>query len=185
MRLVTEGYHPVIIGRKGHVEVNGLTEDLDEVDIVLTEDEIWALKPRRRFGVTSQTTQPIQRVLALVEYLRKCFPESEVKFVDTVCRPTKERQFAAESLGRACDVVVVIGGKNSNNTHELAETCSKNGARVHHVQSADELCEEWFRPEDTVGITAGTSTPDVLIVGVESWLNRVGARLERHGAVLA
>ncbi|MCH2060285.1 MAG: 4-hydroxy-3-methylbut-2-enyl diphosphate reductase [Verrucomicrobiales bacterium] len=167
-QLVCSGYHPVIIGRHGHVEVRGLTEDLEEYDVVLTTEDIDRLAFHCRLGVVAQTTQPINRVLKLVEYLKQKFPDSGVKFVDTVCQPTKQRQDAAEELALNSDVVLVIGGKNSNNTGELARTCRKFCCRVHHVQGPEDVSTEWIKDGDILGITAGTSTPDELINSVES-----------------
>jgi 4-hydroxy-3-methylbut-2-enyl diphosphate reductase len=169
-KLVREGFHPVIIGKRDHVEVRGLTGDLDEFDVVLDEEDVTKLRERPRFGVVAQTTQPVDRVRQLVRLIRERFPRSEVCFVDTVCQPTKQRQNAAIELAQKCDVVIVIGGARSNNTQELIRTCSRFCARVHHVQTAAELCAGWFRVTDTVGLTAGTSTPDVLIEEVASWL---------------
>lgn len=175
-QLVRQGYHPVVIGQRGHVEVVGLTGDFEGCEVVLSEPEIDALTPRPRFGVVSQTTQPVARVRALVEYMRQRFPDSEIRFRDTVCQPTKQRQTAAEDLARRSDVVVVIGGANSNNTRELVATCRKHVDRVHHVQCADDLRPEWFRAPDTVGVTAGTSTPDLVIHGVEARLREIAAQ---------
>lgn len=183
LKLAAEGFHPVIIGIRDHVEVRGLTGDLSEFDVVLTEGDIDALAARPRFGVACQTTQPVERVRRLVEYLRRRFPESEVRFADTVCQPTKLRQVAAVELARQSDVVVVIGGARSNNTRELVATCSRYCSRVHHVQTADELCADWFQPDDAVGLTAGTSTPDDIIDAVESRLESFadpGPRAERE-----
>jgi 4-hydroxy-3-methylbut-2-enyl diphosphate reductase len=165
--LVEAGFHPVIIGQRDHVEVRGLTGDLDEYDVVLTETDVAALLEQPRFGVVSQTTQPIDRVRHLVGCLRNQFANSEVVFRDTVCRPTKERQSAAIELALQCDVVLVIGGAHSNNTRELVQTCGRFCARVHHVQSESDLRREWFEHAATVGITAGTSTPDHVIDAVE------------------
>ncbi len=169
-RLVREGYHPVIVGQRDHVEVRGLTEDLADFDVVLSEADLFEVRERARFGVAAQTTQPIERVRGLVELLRLRFPSSEVRFADTVCRPTKQRQSAALGLARQSDVVVVIGGAHSNNTRELVRTCSLDCPRVHHVQAAGDLRPEWFEQARTVGITAGTSTPDSVIDEVEQWL---------------
>ncbi len=166
-KLVREGFHPVVIGKREHVEVRGLTGDLDEFDVVLDKEDVARLRERPRLGVVSQTTQPIDKVRQLVQLIRERFPQSEVCFIDTVCQPTKQRQNAAIELAQKCDVVVVIGGAHSNNTHELVKTCSRFCARVHHVQTAVELRDEWFCADDTVGITAGTSTPDSVIVAVE------------------
>lgn len=172
-RLVAEGYHPVIIGKRDHVEVRGIIEDLAECDVILSEEDVLRMQPRAKIGIASQTTQPIDRVQALVELVRTRFPGSDVKFVDTVCQPTKNRQRAAQELARDADVVVVIGGVNSNNTRELVNTCGKFCARVHHVQGAEDLKREWFAENDMVGITAGTSTPDELINEVEEAIRRM------------
>jgi len=173
--LVRDGYHPVIIGQHSHVEVRGLTEDLDAFDVVLCEDDILALEPLSRFGIAAQTTQPIERVRYLVACIRREFPDASIRFIDTVCRPTKERQAAAIDLARASDAVVVVGGAASNNTRELVETCRRYCARVHHVQSDADLRAEWFSQTDTVGLTAGTSTPDDVLDRVEGRLRDVGA----------
>jgi 4-hydroxy-3-methylbut-2-enyl diphosphate reductase len=169
-RLVRGGFHPVIIGKRDHVEVRGMTGDLEVFDVVLKEEDVAKLGERPRFGVVAQTTQPIDRVRQLVGLIRERFPGSEVRFIDTVCRPTKQRQNAAVELAQSCDVVVVIGGAHSNNTHELVKTCSRFCARVHHVRTAVDLREDWFYAADTVGLTAGTSTPDAVIDQVEQWL---------------
>ena len=176
--LVRAGYHPVVVGQRDHVEVRGLTEDLAEFDVILEDADVDRLTPRARFGVAAQTTQPAARVQRLLARLRARFPSAEVKFADTVCLPTRQRQRAAEELAAASTIVVVIGGASSNNTRELVATCRRSCARVHHVQTAAELQASWFRPDDVIGITAGTSTPDLLIDAVEAklrdWADAVG-----------
>ena len=179
-QLVRDGFHPVIIGKRDHVEVRGLTEDLAEFDVILSEVEIQNLTERPRFGVAAQTTQPIETVRLLVNALRRRFPHSEVRFVDTVCRPTKQRQHAAVELAQQCDVIIVIGGAHSNNTHELVITCRRYCARVHHVQTADDLRLEWLTSANTVGITAGTSTPDDVIERVDQTLHAFAEEDEAH-----
>jgi 4-hydroxy-3-methylbut-2-enyl diphosphate reductase len=174
-KLVARGYHPVIIGKRDHVEVRGLTEDLADFDVVLSEADVFELKAHSRFGVAAQTTQPIDKVRHLVELIRRRFPDSEVLFADTVCQPTKQRQTSAVELARQSDVVIVIGGAHSNNTHELVKTCSRFCPRVHHVQTATDLRKEWFDGAETVGITAGTSTPDSSIAEIERWLRALAS----------
>ena len=178
-KLVRDGFHPVIIGKRDHVEVRGLTEDLAEFDVVLSETDVFELKQRHRFGIAAQTTQPIDKVRHLVGLFRQCFPNSEVRFVDTVCQPTKQRQHAAVELAQLCDVVIVSGGAHSNNTRELVQTCTRYCTRVFHVQTAADLRDDWFRPDDIVGMTAGTSTPDEVIEGVECRLREIAAKRER------
>lgn len=168
--LVADGYHPVIIGRRDHVEVRGLTEDLAEYEVILSDEDVLPLRERPRLGVVSQTTQPIDRVNRLVTLLRWRFPHSEICFKDTVCRPTKLRQAAAERLARQCDTLVVIGAPHSNNTRELAATGRRHCPRVYQIEGPAELEPDWFVHAETVGLTAGTSTPDEVIEAAERQL---------------
>lgn len=174
--LVRDGYHVVVVGQRDHVEVRGLTGDLDAFDVVLSEEDVARLPAHRRIGVVAQTTQSIARVRHLVSLIRERFPQSEVRFLDTVCKPTKERQEAAVEMARQCDVVVVIGGAASNNTRELVKTCGRYCARVHHVQTEADLRPEWFNGTAVAGITAGTSTPDDVIERVERSIRRLAGR---------
>jgi 4-hydroxy-3-methylbut-2-enyl diphosphate reductase len=171
--LVREGFHPVIIGRREHVEVRGLTQDLAAFDVVLTEEDALQLAERPRFGVAAQTTQPIDRVRQLVALMRRRFPRSEIRFLDTVCQPTKQRQAAAMEMARQADVVIVIGGVRSNNTRELADTCRRFCPRVHQVEDAGGLRAEWLMDMETAGLTAGTSTPDEVVDEVEQRLREL------------
>jgi 4-hydroxy-3-methylbut-2-enyl diphosphate reductase len=166
--LVRDGYRVVIVGQRDHVEVRGLTGDLDDFDVVLDEEGVMALEEHPRIGIAAQTTQSIEKVRHLVALIHKRFPHSDVRFIDTVCRPTKERQDAAVELARASDVVIVVGGETSNNTRELVKTCARYCSRVHHVQTEADLSPAWFREARTVGLTAGTSTPDEVIDRVEA-----------------
>jgi 4-hydroxy-3-methylbut-2-enyl diphosphate reductase len=173
--LLRDGYHPVIIGQRAHVEVRGLTEDLDDFDVVLDENDVLALEERPRIGVAAQTTQPIDRVRHLLGLIRGRFPLSAVRFIDTVCHPTKQRQSAAVDLARRCDVVIVVGGASSNNTRELVNTCSHHCSHVYHIQTESDLHPEWFLAAGTAGLTAGTSTPDEVIDRVEQQIRHLAA----------
>jgi 4-hydroxy-3-methylbut-2-enyl diphosphate reductase len=169
--LVREGFYPVIIGQEKHVEVRGLTGDLTEYTVLLTEAEIPKIPSRRRIGVMVQTTQPLERARKLVEAIKSAQPNAEIRFVDTICHPTKQRQNAAIELARKVDAVIVVGGASSNNTRELAATCAKECAKVYHVQNATDLQAAWFDGCETVGITAGTSTLDKTIDEVEAGIH--------------
>lgn len=171
--LARNDYFPVIIGKKDHVEVRGLTGDLDEFAVVLSDEEVDALPFKPKIGVACQTTQPTHRVQHLLGRIRQRFPTSDIRFRDTVCRPTRQRQEAAENLARKCELVIVIGGANSNNTKELVNTCSRFCHQVHHVQFPGDLQPSWFSGVERVGITAGTSTPDSLIDAVEQQIRRL------------
>ena len=165
--LARDGYHVVIVGQRDHVEVRGLTGDLDRFDVVLEDDDVLALEEHPRVGVAAQTTQAVEKVRHVVDLIRRRFPQSDVRFIDTVCKPTKERQSAAVEMARQADVVIVVGGRTSNNTRELVKTCARYCSRVHHVQIDEDVRPEWLKAAAVVGLTAGTSTPDEVIDRVE------------------
>jgi 4-hydroxy-3-methylbut-2-enyl diphosphate reductase len=162
-RLIEEGRHPVVIGQANHVEVRGLTGDLHEHTVIENERDLEKLAGRPRLGVVAQTTQPLERVEGLVAALRARFPEADVRFIDTVCQPTKDRQEAMRRLADASDVVVVVGGPESNNSRKLTELARRLGRPAYQVASASELRPEWFHEGQVVGLTAGTSTPDRVV----------------------
>jgi len=165
--LARDGYHVVIVGQRDHVEVRGLTGDLDCFDVVLEDADVVALLEHPRIGVAAQTTQAIEKVRHIVDLIQRRFPHSEVRFADTVCKPTKQRQSAAVEMAAQADVVIVVGGRSSNNTRELVKTCARHCDRVHHVQFDEDVRPEWFEAAEIVGLTAGTSTPDEVIDRVE------------------
>ena len=183
-KLVAEGRHPVVIGQRAHVEVRGLVGDLDSYTIILDERDLDTLheriarEPAARLGVVAQTTQPLERVLELTQALRARFPDADVRFIDTVCQPTKDRQRALRLLAADADVVVVVGGPDSNNSRKLAELARSLGRPAYLVANASELRPEWFDDCQTVGLTAGTSTPDPIIQAVRTWLERLPAPVE-------
>src|SRR4029453_15063493 len=154
--LARQGYHVVVVGQRDHVEVRGLTGDLDRFDVVLEDEDVLALEEHPRFGVAAQTTQSVEKVRHLVDLIRRRFPRSDVRFLDTVCKPTKERQSAALEMARQADVVIVVGGRSSNNTRELVKTCARYCARVHHVQADADVRPEWLDAARGGGVTAGT-----------------------------
>jgi 4-hydroxy-3-methylbut-2-enyl diphosphate reductase len=182
--LVQLGYAPVVIGRRGHVEVAGLIGDFPGAHVIETAADIAALPMRDRYGVISQTTQPIEHVQTIVAALRAARPESEVRFTDTVCAPTKNRQTALKKLIAECDTLVVVGGRNSNNTLQLVAAATVAGVTVFHIERAEELEPEWFEDSEVVGITAGTSTLKETVAAVHGRLEAV-ARSESRNATTA
>jgi 4-hydroxy-3-methylbut-2-enyl diphosphate reductase len=183
MALARDGYHIVIVGQRDHVEVRGLTGDLDYFDVVLSDGEVQALDEHPRIGVAAQTTQSVERVRHLVARIRQRFPASEVRFADTICKPTKDRQTAAVDMARQAEVVIVVGGAASNNTRELVKTCAQHCARVHHVETDADLQPDWVIGAGLVGLTAGTSTPDEVIDRVEARIRQID--VDRAGATTA
>lgn len=175
-KLVSEGRHAVVIGQPQHVEVRGLVGDLDDFTIIQHEADLIKLaerierEPNLRLGVVAQTTQPVERVRDLVEAMRRRLPRTDIHFVDTVCQPTKDRQQALRDLASQSDVVIVVGGPDSNNSRKLVELARSLGRPAHLVASVAELRPEWFADCSIVGLTAGTSTPDAIIEEVRAWL---------------
>jgi len=173
--LVRAGYFPVVIGQLGHVEVRGLTEDFPGAVVIGSAAEIARLPDGKPLGIISQTTQPIQRVRELVAAIRAARPHCEVRFVDTVCKPTKDRQHALRQLIAQADMIVVVGGRSSNNTRQLVETCRAAGRRVMHVERAAELVAADFAGVEVVGLTAGTSTLLETVQSVHVRLSEIAA----------
>ncbi|MDQ3623310.1 MAG: 4-hydroxy-3-methylbut-2-enyl diphosphate reductase [Verrucomicrobiota bacterium] len=175
--LVQLGYFPVVIGKRNHVEVAGLIGDFPEAHVIESTLDLAALPARERYGVISQTTQPIDKVHALVTALRAARPGCEVCFRDTVCQPTKNRQTALQKLIAECDCMVVVGGRNSNNTLQLVAAAAVAGLAVFHVERPDELEPGWFREARMVGLTAGTSTLKETVASVHTRLREIAASL--------
>lgn len=173
-QLVLDGRTPVVIGKRGHVEVRGLTGDFPGAHVVLNEAEVEALPFAERFGVVAQTTQPIERVEELVEMIKRRHPAADVLFKDTVCHPTKARQQALNNLCDAAEFVLVVGGQNSNNSWQLVEKARRKGCRAERITRAEDVREHWFVGTKVVGVTAGTSTLDESVEEVIQHLEALG-----------
>ncbi|MDP1589733.1 MAG: 4-hydroxy-3-methylbut-2-enyl diphosphate reductase [Prosthecobacter sp.] len=175
--LVSDGYQPIVIGQSQHVEVRGLIGDFPQAVVVLEEADLAQIPAHPRLGIVSQTTQPVEIALRLVEAIKRLHRSSEVRFIDTICHPTKQRQTAMDDLIRDCDHIVVIGGRNSNNTRQLAQKAAAHGLRTLQIERAEELDPAWFRDARNVGITAGTSTLDETVDAVMQRLRQIAAEL--------
>jgi 4-hydroxy-3-methylbut-2-en-1-yl diphosphate reductase len=172
--LQAEGCHVLVIGRRGHVEVRGIVEDLHSSDVIQRVEEVRRY-PYERLGVVCQTTTP-ERLTGLIrQAIADHNPDAEVRFIDTVCHPTKDHQRALEHLIGQVEAMVVVGGRNSNNTRELVARCRERGLPAFHVQGAADLDPAWFDGLGTVGLTAGTSTLDETINEVRQALHRFGS----------
>ena len=159
------GYTVVIVGEADHPEVEGIMAHAGgEALVVSSADELPDRLPSRRVGVVVQTTQSLRR---LNEIVAAIMPRvSELRVFNTICSATSKRQQSAQELAENVDVMIVVGGHNSGNTTRLAEICSAVNPRVHHVETADDLDPSWFDGAQSVGVTAGASTPDEQMQGV-------------------
>jgi 4-hydroxy-3-methylbut-2-enyl diphosphate reductase len=163
-KLEAQGLRVVIIGDPRHVEVKGIASRMKDPIIVYKEEDIAAKVPAGgRVGVVSQSTLLLEKFDRFVDLLKAhC---AEVVAINTICKPTKDRQTSAKALALEVDVMVVIGGYNSSNTHKLAEVAAERLGRenTHHIEHAGELQAAWFEGKRHVGVTAGASTPGYLI----------------------
>ena len=160
--LAAEGYFVLVVGRPGHVEVQGVVEDLADYEVCAGPADVRSY-PADRIGIVCQTTTPPRVADAIRWAVRLRNLRARIRFVDTICRSTRDRQEALERLLPRVDAMVVVGGRNSNNTRELAALCRRRGLTTWHVQSADDIQPSWFDGCRAVGLTAGTSTVDEII----------------------
>lgn len=172
--LEREGYFPVVIGDPEHVEVRGVVGNLRASAVVQKEADLVQLAGHARIGVVSQTTNRLVKVQKLLDAIRALPGVAEVRFIDTICQPVKERQRAIDDLlAKDIDLGIVIGGKNSANTRKLCELIRDKGITAYHIETAAELDPTWFAGRTHVGITAGTSTPQDVIEQVHAAIKRM------------
>lgn len=174
LALQSQGYFVIVIGKPDHVEVRGLVGDLHEFAVVARPQDVQRLN-HPRLGIVCQTTTPPELVEEIHAAIVRANPDArEIRLVDTVCRPTKERQRALDRLLTQVDAVVVVGGANSNNTRALVARCHDAHVPAWHVENATALDPAWFANVDVVGLTAGTSTLDQTVADVQSRLEQIG-----------
>jgi len=178
-QLAREGRHVIVIGRPGHVEVNGIVEDLPSATVIPGVSQIGEL-PSRFLGVVCQSTTPPRLAAEVVEALRTRYPDADLRAIDTICQPTRDRQQAVLDLLPGIDALVVVGGKNSNNTRELARLAEERGVRTLHIEHPSDLEPGWFAGVRTCGLTAGTSTLDSTVEAVELALGQLTAGVENE-----
>ena len=171
-KLQDAGCHVLVIGKRGHVEVQGIIEDLRGFDVLQSPDEARTY-PHAKLGIMCQTTTPVRHAEEIRKAIQAKNPHAEIRYVDTICHPTKDHQTALERLMDEVEAMVVVGGANSNNTRQLVLRCQARGLPAYHVQDAADLRPEWFDGIETVGLTAGTSTLDETIDAVEQALQEI------------
>ena len=171
-KLVEENYKVVMIGDRHHPEVIGVIAHTGDKAIVInTVAEAEALKFIPRMGVVFQTTHAIGHVQEIVGALLK--RGKEVRVFNTLCGATTSMQKTAVELAPSVEAMVIIGGRQSANTAQLAEVCRKVNPKVFQVESADEIQDDWFRGIRQVGVSAGASTPDEVIAEVVDRLSLI------------
>jgi len=171
------GYPVVVVGDRGHPEVEAIAGGSRKVKIVGTEEEALRLKKVKKLGVVAQTTQSFETLSKVVNALMT--RAQELYVCNTTCETTSRRQAEARKLAEKVDVMVVVGGRNSANTARLFDICRKRVRRTHWVETADEVKSSWFRGAVHVGVTGGASTPDRVIREVADRITSTGASKRR------
>lgn len=160
--LSEEGYEVVVVGDSEHPEVKSIVSYAKgNVHVVASAAEVEALPHFKRVGLVAQTTQSHETLLAVVSTFLQSV--REIRVFNTICDATSVRQDEAKIIAAKVDCMLVIGGFNSANTRRLAEICLEIQPRTHHIETVEQLSLDWFRGVESVGITAGASTPKWLI----------------------
>ncbi|SFW65570.1 4-hydroxy-3-methylbut-2-enyl diphosphate reductase [Amycolatopsis australiensis] len=177
-RFAKDDYDILLIGHEGHEEVEGTAgEAPDKVQLVDTAEDVDKVEVRDPSKVIwlSQTTLSVDETMERVDQLRERFPGLADPPSDDICYATTNRQVAVKAMAAECDLVLVVGSKNSSNSKRLVEVALKAGARASYlVDFAREVDEEWLTGVTTVGVTSGASVPDVLVMELLDWLAERG-----------
>ena len=162
--------------------MRGIVEDLDSYDVISCVSEVRCYETRH-LGIVCQTTAPSDVVADVWSHIQLHNPLADIRLIATVCQPTKLRQRAMLELLHRVDAVVVVGGRNSNNTRRLVQLCHEHLTPAVLVECAEELEPEWFDDVDTVGLTAGTSTLDETIDAVHEALEQIAMNESTEGRI--
>ncbi len=159
---MVEGYQIIILGDSDHPEVKGINEWTDNRAIVVSgESDFQDLVIENKVAVLSQTTEKEYKFQKLVEYIKT--QATEVKVYDTICQASKNRQNSAKEVAEKAEIMLIIGGRNSSNTNKLYELCRSINNNSYLIEKADEIEPSWLLNKNSVGITAGASTPAWII----------------------
>jgi 4-hydroxy-3-methylbut-2-enyl diphosphate reductase len=177
-KLHKEGYEFIMIGHKGHPEVEGTMGQLDS-GIHLVEDvaDVAKVQPAQteKLAVVTQTTLSVDDAAEIAAAIKARFPQIREPKQQDICYATQNRQDAVKLMSRQVDAVVVVGSPTSSNTNRLRELAERLGVPAFMVDDASELRDEWFSGRARVGVTAGASAPEDLVQGVVQRLKAIGA----------
>jgi 4-hydroxy-3-methylbut-2-enyl diphosphate reductase len=184
-RYSKEGRETILIGHKGHPEVEGTMGQYDksfggDIYRVDSPQEVDALnvKDPEKLGFVTQTTLSMDDTAIIIDQLRLRFPKIEGPKKDDICYATQNRQDALKKLSDKCDVILVVGSPNSSNSNRLREIAEKRGTPAYLIDDARDINEKWFSDKGlTVGVTAGASAPEILVEEVNEKLASLGAKI--------
>jgi 4-hydroxy-3-methylbut-2-enyl diphosphate reductase len=165
-KVAAEGYTIVLVGHAGHEEVEGtMGEAPDHIVLIETEADVDALEvdDPDRVAFISQTTLSVDETRAIITRLREKFPNIVGPRTDDICYATTNRQMAVRQMAGECDLVLVIGSRNSSNSNRLVEVARDHGAESHLIDNESQVREEWLQDKRVVGISSGASAPEELV----------------------
>ena len=177
-KLAKEGYEFLMIGHKGHPEVEGTMGQLnDGIHLVEDEADVATVAPRQteKLAVVTQTTLSVDDAAGIMTAIKARFPQVRQPKQQDICYATQNRQDAIKVLAPQVDVVIVVGSPTSSNSNRLRELAARLGTPAYMVDNADELQEAWFSNAARVGLTAGASAPEVLVHDVITRIRSLGA----------
>ena len=181
-KLAKEGFEFIMIGHKGHPEVEGTMGQLSE-GIYLVEDiaDVVHVQPRgRKLAVVTQTTLSVDDAAGILAEVKRVFPHVREPKKQDICYATQNRQDAVKVMAPQVDILVVVGSPTSSNSNRLRELAERLGTPAHMVDAADDLQPGWFEGRPRVGLTAGASAPDILVQQVITRLKALGATSVRR-----
>jgi 4-hydroxy-3-methylbut-2-enyl diphosphate reductase len=177
-KFANEGYTIVLIGHEGHEEVEGTTgEAPGSIVLVQTAEDVDTLEvdDPSRVAFITQTTLSVDETAQIIARLREKFPQIVSPKSDDICYATTNRQLAVKALARECELVLVIGSRNSSNSNRLVEVAREHGAASHLLDNAGQVRDEWLEGVSTVGITSGASAPEELVATLVDYFRERGA----------
>ena len=165
-KFAAQGYTIVLIGHEGHEEVEGTMGEAPERIVLVQSEEdvdVLELEDPEKVAYISQTTLSVDETTAIINRLRERFPAIVGPRTDDICYATTNRQAAVKQLARECDLVLVIGSRNSSNSNRLVEVAREYGADSYLIDNEQEVRDEWLDGKRIVGITSGASAPEGLV----------------------
>ncbi len=177
-KLAKEGYEFIMIGHKGHPEVEGTMGQLDHgIHLVEDVEDVARVQPAqtRKLAVVTQTTLSVDDAAGILAAVKARFPQVREPKQQDICYATQNRQDAVKILSGQTDLVIVVGSPTSSNSNRLREVARKRGTEAYMVDNADELRPEWFEGRTHIGLTAGASAPEVLVQQVIERIRSFGA----------
>ena len=177
-KLHKEGYEFIMIGHKGHPEVEGTMGQLDSgIHLVEDVEDVAKVQPSQtdKLAVVTQTTLSVDDAAAITAAVQARFPQIRSPKQQDICYATQNRQDAVKLLATQVDAVVVVGSPTSSNTNRLRELAERLGVPAYMVDDASELQDDWFEGRARIGVTAGASAPEYLVQGVVQRLKQLGA----------